>query len=80
MDTLLYLIMTDTEKAYLYSIGRNIAKLRRQNKFSQLDICAEIKMEKSNLSAIENGRQNASTLTLKRIADAIGVEVKEFFG
>ncbi|MEC3906206.1 helix-turn-helix transcriptional regulator [Tamlana sp. 2201CG12-4] len=71
--------MTDTEKTYLYSIGRNIAKLRRQNKFSQLDVCAEIKMEKSNLSAIENGRQNASILTLKRIADAIGVEVQVFF-
>lgn len=71
--------MTDTEKAYLYNIGRNIARLRRQNKFSQLDVCAEIKMEKSNLSAIENGRQNASILTLKRIADTIGVDVGDFF-
>lgn len=79
MDTLLYLIMTDTEKAYLYTIGRNISRLRRQNKFSQLDVCAEIKMEKSNLSAIENGRQNASILTLKKIADTIGVDVGEFF-
>ncbi|MFH4963694.1 helix-turn-helix transcriptional regulator [Gaetbulibacter sp. M235] len=71
--------MTDTEKAYLYTIGRNIARLRKQNKFSQLDVCAEIKMEKSNLSAIENGRQNASILTLKRIADTIGVDVGDFF-
>ena len=71
--------MTDSEKAYLYSLGRNIAKIRRSKKLSQLDVCAEIKMEKSNLSAIENGRQNASTLTLKRIADTIGVEVHNFF-
>ena len=78
MDTLLYLIMTDTEKEYLYSIGRNIARFRRQNKLSQLDVCAEIKMEKSNLSAIENGRQNVTALTLKKIADAIGVEVSDF--
>ncbi|CAA0212077.1 DNA-binding protein (fragment) [Tenacibaculum maritimum] len=36
-------------------------------------------MEKSNLSSIENGRQNPATLTLKKIADAIDVEVKVFF-
>nr|WP_254712901.1 helix-turn-helix transcriptional regulator [Polaribacter sp. NJDZ03] len=53
--------------------------MRRLNNFSQLDICAIISMEKSNLSSIENGRQNPTTLTLKKIADAIGVEVKDFF-
>jgi len=36
-------------------------------------------MEKSNLSAIENGRQNPSSLTLKKIADALHVKVVEFF-
>ncbi len=36
-------------------------------------------MEKSNLSAIENGRQNATSLTLKRIAEGIGCEIGEFF-
>jgi transcriptional regulator with XRE-family HTH domain len=71
--------MTVSEKQLLYKVGRRIAYLRRKHKFSQLDICAEIKMEKPNLSAIENGRQNASTLTLNRIATAIGVEVKDFF-
>jgi len=36
-------------------------------------------MDKPNLSAIENGRQNVTALTLKKIADVIGVEVKDFF-
>jgi transcriptional regulator with XRE-family HTH domain len=71
--------MTDSEKTYLKSIGKNIAQLRRKNGFSQLDVCAEIKMEKSNLSSIENGRQNVTSLTLKRIAEAIGIEVQDFF-
>jgi len=71
--------MTESDKKYLYIIGKNIARLRRANNLSQLDICAEIKMEKSNLSSIENGRQNTTTLTLRKIAEAIGVEVKEFF-
>ena len=71
--------MTDSEKVYLQLIGNNISRLRKLNNMSKLDVCAEIKMEKSNLSSIENGRQNVTSLTLKRIANVIGVEVLEFF-
>tara|TARA_B100001146_G_scaffold225178_2_gene247299 strand:- start:20783 stop:21004 length:222 start_codon:yes stop_codon:yes gene_type:complete len=71
--------MTDVEKEYLHSIGRNIAKLRKKHGYSQLDVCAKIQMEKSNLSSIENGRQNFTALTLKRIADAIDTDVSKFF-
>ena len=71
--------MTDAEKDFLYSVGRNIARLRRKQGYSQLDVCANIQMEKSNLSSIENGRQNFTSLTLLKIAKAIKVEVREFF-
>lgn len=71
--------MTDAEKEYLYKVGRSIAMLRKKQGYSQLDVCAKIQMEKSNLSSIENGRQNFTALTLKKIADSIGVEVRDFF-
>ena len=71
--------MTEAENQFLYSVGRNIARLRKKQGYSQLDVCAKIQMEKSNLSSIENGRQNFTALTLKRIADAIETEVSEFF-
>ncbi len=71
--------MTELEQEFLRRVGKNIAKLRKSKGLSQLDVCAEIKMEKSNLSSIENGRQNVTSLTLLKIAKAIGVEVKEFF-
>jgi transcriptional regulator with XRE-family HTH domain len=71
--------MTESDKKYLKAIGNNIAKLRRKNNLSQLDVCAEIKMEKPNLSSIENGRQNPTSLTLKKIADVLDVDVKDFF-
>jgi len=71
--------MTDAEKEYLYKVGRNIAMLRKKQGYSQLDVCAKTQMEKSNLSSIENGRQNFTALTLKKIADSIGVEVRDFF-
>ncbi|TMU54807.1 helix-turn-helix domain-containing protein [Flagellimonas algicola] len=72
--------MTTQENRFLKKVGKNIAQHRRKAGFSQLDICAEIKMEKPNLSAIENGRQNITALTMLKIADAIGVDVKDFFG
>lgn len=71
--------MTVSEQEFLKKLGAKIAKLRKERGFSQLDICAEIEMEKSNLSSIENGRQNVTSLYLYKIAQAIGVEVKDFF-
>ncbi len=71
--------MINNEKDYLKKVGKRIATLRKSKGYSQLDICAQINMEKSNLSSIENGRQNFTTLTLKKIADAIGVNVFDFF-
>jgi len=68
-----------TDEMFLKKLGSKISALRRKNGLSQSDLGALINMEKSNLSAIENGRQNASSLTLKKIADAIQCEVKQFF-
>ena len=68
----------ESEKIFLSKLGHNISRLRKEKNLSQLDICAIIDMEKSNLSAIENGRQNSTALTLLKIANALGVPVKDF--
>tara|TARA_R110001592_G_scaffold363212_1_gene681390 strand:+ start:56 stop:274 length:219 start_codon:yes stop_codon:yes gene_type:complete len=67
------------DQDFLIQLGSRIAEIRKEKSLSQVDLGSIIDMEKSNLSAIENGRQNPSTLTLKRIADALGVEVIDFF-
>lgn len=71
--------MNEEEKKFLKKVGVNIARQRKEKGFSQLDLCSIIKMEKSNLSSIENGRQNVTSLTLLKISKAIGVEVSLFF-
>ena len=38
-----------------------------------------INMEKSNISTIKIGKQNVITLVLKKIAEGIGCEIREFF-
>lgn len=69
----------EREKIFLAQLGKNISRLRKEKKLSQLDVCAIVNMEKSNLSAIENGRQNATALTLHKIAQAINVPIQAFF-
>jgi len=68
-----------TEQEFLITMGKRISELRKSSGMSQVDVCSLINMEKSNLSAIENGRQNATSLTLKKIADALGIDVYLFF-
>lgn len=69
--------MTDQE--FLKQLGKSISQNRKAKGMSQLDLCALINMEKSNLSAIENGRQNVTTLTLNKIANALEMELKISF-
>jgi len=57
--------MTDQE--FLIQLGKRIATLRKAKGYSQLNLGSIIDMEKPNLSAIENGRQNPSSLTLKKL-------------
>ncbi len=77
---ILSLIMVkNKEKQFLHKVGKNIARLRKEKGLTQLDIGIQIDMEKSNLSSIENGRQNVTSLTLRKIAGAMDAQVKDFF-
>jgi transcriptional regulator with XRE-family HTH domain len=67
------------DQDFLKKLGKRISSIRKAKGYSQLDLGSIIDMEKSNLSAIENGRQNPSSLTLKKIADALQVQVLNFF-
>ena len=46
---------------------------------THLEISALCNSEKAYLSRIENGRTNATVITLKKIADAIGIPLSELF-
>ena len=72
--------MDKKDKKYLKEIGQNIAEVRRKKNLTQVDVCTEIEMDKPYLSSIENGRQNPTLLTLKKLADAIGVTVNQLLG
>jgi len=67
---------------FLREIGQQIKSIREAKGMSQVEVCAKLKMDKTYLSAIENGRQNPSLVTFKEIVKALGedhfdIKVKE---
>lgn len=79
MDYYFLTLVLMEDKDYLKNIGKRIAEARKAKGMTQMDLCSIINMDKPNLSAIENGRQNATALTLKKISDALEVDVQDFF-
>ncbi|MBN2523832.1 MAG: helix-turn-helix transcriptional regulator [Bacteroidales bacterium] len=65
--------MNDEE--YLKNIGKNIVKIRQSRDMKQIDLASRLDMEDSSLRRIEKGRVNSTILMLKRISDALGVEL-----
>ena len=62
---------------FLISLGAKLRQVRKDKGLSQVEVCSKLKMDKTYLSAIENGHQNLSILTLKQILEAMDVDPKE---
>ncbi|MBU1017006.1 MAG: helix-turn-helix transcriptional regulator [Patescibacteria group bacterium] len=56
-------------------LGRNIKRIRVLHKMSQGDICRALDMDRSYMSAIENGKKNITISQLDRLAQALGISV-----
>jgi transcriptional regulator with XRE-family HTH domain len=63
----------------LASMGRNVRRLRREKGWSQAELALRSDTSPSIVSLIENGKRNASTATLERIADALNVPLVDLF-
>jgi len=56
-------------------LGQNIKQIRLRRKMSQGDICRKLDMDRSYMSAIENGKKNITIQQLERLAQALDVSV-----
>ena len=61
--------MSDEE--FLQAVGQKLKSIQQSKGLSQVEVCAKLKMDKTYLSAIENGRQNPSLITLMNILEAM---------
>jgi transcriptional regulator with XRE-family HTH domain len=60
-------------------VGREVKRLREAKGWSQTKLAVEADMSVSGISMIENGHRNLSTMTLAKLARALGVEVRDLF-
>lgn len=64
-------------KSEQIKLGRNLKRIRTQKNVSQGDIARALKVGRSFITNIENGKTNPTLATIARIAKAIGVSVGE---
>ena len=64
--------MNEAEK-----LGKNLKRIRTAKCISQGEIGRILKVDKSFVSNIENGKTNPTLSTIAKIAKAIGVSVSE---
>ena len=60
-------------------IGQGILKYRKAAGLTQEQLAAKLQVAHETVSRMERGVSMPSIMTLHRIADALGVEVQEFF-
>ena len=64
--------MNEAEK-----LGKNLKRIRIKKGISQGEISRILKVDKSFVSNIENGKTNPTLSTIAKIAQAVGVSVGE---
>lgn len=60
-------------------MNNKIAAIRRERGIKQSELAKKLKINRTHLSKVENGRKRPSTALLERIASELGVSIKDFF-
>ncbi|GAB5418243.1 MAG: hypothetical protein Crog4KO_16520 [Crocinitomicaceae bacterium] len=61
-------------------IGVRIKELREVKQMSQKDLSYASDLDRSYIASVENGQRNISIVNIEKIAVALGVTLKDFFG
>jgi len=61
------------------SVGRKIRQLRERRNLSQQAMAEQSGLSRNTMSLIERGQSSPTVSTLKRIADALNVDINAFF-
>ncbi|MBL0153112.1 MAG: helix-turn-helix transcriptional regulator [Chitinophagaceae bacterium] len=68
-----------TEPKFLSRLGARIKEIRLQKEISQHELASRCNFEKASMSRIESGKTNVTVLTLRKISNALEVDMSDFF-
>jgi len=66
-------------KDHNFLLGRRIQRLRQQKGITQERLAEELKISLTHLAMVETGKNAPSLRLVYKIADTIGVKIKELF-
>ncbi|OGI19922.1 MAG: hypothetical protein A2255_01575 [Candidatus Melainabacteria bacterium RIFOXYA2_FULL_32_9] len=67
------------DKEFLRKVGLKISIIRKSKKLSQEKLAEMVNSATSYIGTIERGEQNPSLILLKKISEALEVDIREFF-
>jgi transcriptional regulator with XRE-family HTH domain len=67
------------QTVFFQRLARQLATMRKLRGLTQEQLAAEAGLDRVAIANIETGRRNPTVMTLFKLADALGVEVKDFF-
>jgi len=73
------LINMDINKDIEKKFGAKLAYIRKSKKFSQIKLAEIVNMNFNYIGQIERGEANVTIKTMKLLANALGVELRELF-
>ncbi|HLG38717.1 MAG TPA: helix-turn-helix transcriptional regulator [Chitinophagaceae bacterium] len=68
-----------TDPKFLAGLGARIKEIRTKKDMTQNDLAIQCNFEKASMSRIESGKTNITVLTLRKISNALSVDISEFF-
>jgi transcriptional regulator with XRE-family HTH domain len=63
----------------LVSIGGRLRELRTERGFSQEGLALEAELDRTYIGGVERGERNISLVNLKRLCDALDINLSQFF-
>lgn len=71
--------MLKTSNDFLLSFGSHVRTIRQKKGLSQEDLAHLAGLDRTYMGGVERGERNLGLINLKKIADALGVTVKDLF-
>ena len=69
----------ETDKTFLQEFGLKVQQRRKELGISQEELAYRAGFHRTYIGMIERAERNITLSNLKRLADALGVELKELF-
>lgn len=71
--------MEEKDMAIKEDVGNRIRELRNDRGISQETLAHEAGLDRTYITSVERGKRNISVINLEKIANALNVNLSEFF-